>query len=320
MTLLVENLTVSFPGDAGRLVVLEDVGFTIEPGRCLALVGESGSGKSMTALSLLGLVPRPGRLDSGRVVVDGVDLRSLSSEELRRARGSTLAMVFQEPMTALNPVVRVGDQVVEVITLRERLDRGTLRKRCVDAFRSVGIPDPEARFDAYPHQLSGGLKQRVIIAMALVAEPKVLILDEPTTALDVTIQAQILALLRELKGRLDTRILLITHDLGVVNQLADDVAVLYAGRVVERGTREKLLGAPEHPYTEGLLRALPSSGTRGQRLFEIPGTVPLPSAWPSGCRFRTRCGLAIERCAADAPPERSTATGGRLSCFVRGGE
>jgi oligopeptide/dipeptide ABC transporter ATP-binding protein len=294
----VEGLVTTFPADGGRRVpVVDGVDLAIARGEVLALVGESGCGKSLTALSIVRLVPKPGRVEAGRVRLGGRALEGLGADGWRRVRGAEIGMVFQEPMTSLNPVQTVGAQVVEAVRLHAAVSRAAARARALALFEQVGIPDPAARLDAYPHQLSGGLKQRAVIAMALAAGPKLLIADEPTTALDVTIQAQILALLRTLGRELGMAVLLITHDLGVVNELADRVAVMYAGRVVEQGTRAELLGAPRHPYTEGLLRSLPGRAARGARLAEIPGAVPPPEAWPAGCRFADRCPRAHDACA-----------------------
>jgi oligopeptide/dipeptide ABC transporter ATP-binding protein len=299
--LSVRGLGTSFPADGGRVRVVDDVSLAIHPGKVLALVGESGCGKTMIALSILRLVPRPGRIDGGSVHLAGREVLALPVGEMRRVRGSDAAMIFQEPMTSLNPVQTVGDQVVEAIRLHERVSAAQARRRAVELFHRVRIPDPEQRVASYPHQLSGGLKQRVMIAMALALRPRLLIADEPTTALDVTIQAQILTLLRELQAELGTAILLITHDVGVVNELADEIAVMYAGRIVEEGPREALLARPLHPYTQGLLRALPSLARRGERLAEIPGVVPRPREWGSGCRFAARCPRVTGRCRVEVP-------------------
>ena len=301
VVLRVEDLVTSFPGSEGRVAVVDGVGFEISEGEVLSLVGESGCGKSMTALSILRLVPRPGRVSRGRISLCGHDVLSRSVAEMRALRGSVASMIFQEPMTSLNPVQTVGSQVVEAIRLHERVDAGEARRRVVALFEQVGIPDPSARFDAHPHELSGGLKQRVMIAMALSMRPRLLIADEPTTALDVTIQAQILELMRELQRDLGTAILLITHDLGVVNELADRIAVMYAGRIAEEGTREEVLGAPLHPYTQGLLRSIPSLARAGEPLYEIAGVVPSPGSWPAGCRFATRCDRVLPRCHDEVP-------------------
>jgi oligopeptide/dipeptide ABC transporter ATP-binding protein len=297
----VSGLVTTFPSEAGRAAVVDGVSFAIHAGEVLALVGESGCGKSITALSILRLVPKPGRIEAGRVVLAGRDVRALPVAEMRAVRGAEAAMIFQEPMTSLNPVQTVGVQVVEAIRLHERTTAAAARKRCVEMFERVGIPDADARFESFPHQLSGGLKQRVMIAMALAMQPKLLIADEPTTALDVTIQAQILELLREIRDRLGMAILLISHNLGVVNELADRVAVMYAGRFAEQGAREELLARPRHPYTQRLLASIPSRTARGEPLAEIPGVVPSPGEWPAGCRFTTRCHRAFEPCADVVP-------------------
>ncbi len=300
--LQVEDLSTTFPGDGSRVPVVDQVSFSIARGEVLSLVGESGCGKSVTALSLMRLVPKPGRVEPPtRILLEGRSLLDLPVPDMREVRGSDIAMIFQEPMTALNPVLRVGAQVVEAIRLHERTSAGEARARVIELFEKVGIPDPSARFSSYPHQLSGGLKQRVMIAMAVSMRPKLLIADEPTTALDVTVQAQILELLRELQRDLGTAILLITHDLGVVNELADRVAVMYAGKIVERGTRQEILGQARHPYTRGLLRSIPALASRDQELEEIEGVVPSPKDWPKGCRFSTRCPLVFEPCAERAP-------------------
>jgi oligopeptide/dipeptide ABC transporter ATP-binding protein len=301
--LAVEGLRTTFPSPDGPIAVVDDLSFEIDRGEVLALVGESGCGKSMTAFSVMRLVPRPGHVAADRLEIGGRDVLALPVPEMRQVRGSEVAMIFQEPMTSLNPVQTAGTQVVEAIRLHERIDPEAARRRTVELFDRVGIPDPEARFDAYPHQLSGGMKQRVMIAMALSSRPRLLIADEPTTALDVTIQAQILELLREIQRDTGMSILLITHDLGIVNELADRVAVMYGARLVEEGGRETILGAPRHPYTQGLLRSMPARAMRGARLSEIPGTVPPPDEWPPGCRFASRCERVLDHCAAERPGE-----------------
>jgi oligopeptide/dipeptide ABC transporter ATP-binding protein len=315
--LSVRDLVTSFPiGASGRAAVVDGVSLDVAEGEVLALVGESGCGKSMTALSILRLVPKPGRVTSGSIRLCGRDVLSLSIPEMRAMRGASAAMIFQEPMTSLNPVHTAGDQVVEAIRLHERVSLASARRRVAELFDEVGIPDPEARLDAYPHELSGGLKQRVMIAMALAMRPRLLIADEPTTALDVTIQAQILELMRVLQRERGTAILLITHDLGVVNELADHIAVMYAGQLVEEGTRGDVLGDARHPYTQGLLRSIPSLARRGEPLAEIPGVVPSPSEWPVGCRFSTRCARVLDRCAAQVPPAVDLAPTRRAACHV----
>ena len=314
MTALLEvrGLVTSFPAEGGRAAVVDRVDLALEEGSVLALVGESGCGKSVTALSILRLVPKPGRIEAGQVRFAGRDLLGLSVGEMRAVRGGDISMIFQEPMTSLNPVQTVGDQVVEAIRLHESVSRAAARARTVELFRRTGIPDPEARLEAYPHQLSGGLKQRVMIAMATATRPRLLIADEPTTALDVTIQAQILTLLREL----GTTILLITHDFGVVNQLADRVVVMYAGRVVEEGSRVQVLSEPRHPYTQGLLHSMPARARRGQRLAEIEGSVPSPGTWPRGCRFATRCARVFGPCHEHEPEPVVVGAGHRAFCFA----
>ncbi len=297
----IESLTASFPTATGRVAVVGGVDLRIDRGEVLALVGESGCGKSVTALSIMRLVPKPGRIDGGGIRVGGVDVRALPLAEMRRLRGGEVSMIFQEPMTSLNPVQTVGAQVVEGIRLHDRVTRAQARGRSEELFTMVGIPDPGQRLDAYPHQLSGGMKQRVMIAMALASRPKLLIADEPTTALDVTIQAQIIDLLRELQRELGMAILLITHDLGIVNELADRVAVMYAGRLVEEGTRFDILARAHHPYTQGLLRSMPALARRGTRLDEIAGVVPSPEEWPVGCTFSTRCPRVFEPCRETDP-------------------
>ncbi len=299
--LQIQNLTTSFPVETGRAPVVDDIDLKIDGGEVLALVGESGCGKSMTAMSILRLVPKPGRIEQGQVLLSGRDVMQLSVPQMRTIRGHEISMIFQEPMTSLNPVFRAGDQVIEAILLHDSISKADARARALLLFKQVGIPDPEARLDAYPHQLSGGIRQRVMIAMALATRPKLLIADEPTTALDVTIQAQILKLLKELQAELNMAILLITHDLGVVNELSDRIAVMYAGKIVEQGLRGDVLGDPKHPYTQGLLRSMPARATRGQALHEIKGTVPAISEWPKGCRFSTRCPHAFEPCGDQVP-------------------
>ena len=297
----VANLCTSFPQAGGRTNVVDGVSFRVAAGETVALVGESGCGKSLTALSVLRLVPKPGRVESGSIQIGGQDVRALPVSEMRQVRGGDVAMVFQEPMTSLNPVQRCGAQVVEAIRLHQRVRAADARQRALALFGEVGIPDPEARLDAYPHQLSGGMRQRVMIAMALASRPKLLIADEPTTALDVTIQAQILELLRKLQAQHAMAILLITHDLGVVNEIADRVLVMYAGRIVEEGPRVDVLSTPLHPYTQGLLASLPGVVRRGEKLAEIDGVVPAPADWGHACRFVNRCPRSFELCENEEP-------------------
>lgn len=316
--LAVEGLVTTFPGRApgARIPVVDRVDLRLARGEALALVGESGCGKSMTALSILSLVPKPGRVEAGSIRLGGRELRGLPATAMRAIRGARMAMIFQEPATSLNPVQRVGTQVCEAIALHERISRADARRRALALFEAVGMPDPEARLRVYPHQLSGGLKQRVMIAIALAARPELLIADEPTTALDVTVQAQILALLRELATETGVAILLITHDLGVVNEIADRVAVMYAGRVVEEGPRTAVLAAPQHPYTQGLLRSIPSRARPGERLAEIPGAVPAADAWPAGCRFAPRCAIAMDVCRVREPDATVLGPGAAARCHA----
>ncbi len=313
----IRNLTVSYPAIGGRVAVLDQVNLDVPKGKVLALVGESGCGKSTLALALMRLIPKPGLISSDSAMeFAGQDLLTLAVPEMRNIRGSEIAMIFQDPMTSLNPVQRVGDQLVEAIRLHEPVSAGAARARVIELFDRVGIPDSAERFAAYPHLLSGGLKQRVMIAMALAMRPKLLIADEPTTALDVTIQAQILALLRELQRDFGTTIMLITHDLGVVNELADRVAVMYAGRIVEEGERRAVLGSAQHPYTQGLLRSIPRQSARGGRLSEISGVVPASGEWAPGCRFAGRCEREFEPCRDRVPAAAEFGEGHTAWCHA----
>lgn len=296
--LSVRDLRTSFRTDQGALRAVDGVSFDVLRGETLGIVGESGCGKTVTALSILRLLPEPpATIEEGSSVrFLGEELLSLQPEEMRALRGNEISMIFQEPMSSLNPVYTVGSQITEALRLHLGSGRREARNEAIALLAKVGIPDPERRVDAYPHQLSGGMRQRVMIAMAISCKPKLLIADEPTTALDVTIQAQILRLLRELRETDDLSVLMITHDLGVVAEVCDRVVVMYAGQVVESGTVDEVFAAPAHPYTRGLLASLPSIERRGQRLAAIPGTVPSPREWPSGCRFAPRCGETEERC------------------------
>ena len=318
--LAVRDLVTSFPIEGDRFAVVDGVSLEIQEGEVLALVGESGCGKTLTALSILRLVPKPGRIDRGTIELCGRDIRALPVTEMRDVRGREAAMIFQEPMTSLNPVQSVGSQVVEAIRLHERVSARAARRRTIELFDRVQIPDPAERVDAFPHQLSGGLKQRVMIAMALALRPRLLIADEPTTALDVTIQAQILELMRELQRELGTAILLITHDLGVVNELSDRIAVMYAGRLVEEGSRVDVLGGARHPYTQGLLRSIPALGRRGEPLAEIPGLVPQPRDWPAGCPFSTRCTRVLDPCRLEMPDTTRLSASHQTRCHAVAGE
>ena len=296
------DVRTHFFTDEGVARAVDGVNYAILEGETLGLVGESGCGKSVTALSIMGLVPDPpGKTVGGEIRFRGKDLLKLSRDELRDIRGNEIAMIFQEPMTALNPVYTVGNQIIEAVRLHQGLSKDAARERAVQMLELVGIPSPEQRVDNYPHQMSGGMRQRVMIAIAMSCDPALLIADEPTTALDVTVQAQILELIGDLQERAGMSVLLITHDLGVVAEVADHVAVMYAGKVVEYATVEDLFGRPRHPYTIGLFRSLPDLAGPGERLYTIPGTVPSAYRFPSGCRYRTRCPLARAECAASEP-------------------
>ena len=303
----------------GTARAVDGVSFELHAGETLGLVGESGCGKTVTSLSLLRLVHEPpGHILPGSVIeLEGRNLLALAPRELRAVRGNEIAMIFQEPMTSLNPVFTIGDQIAEVAIVHQRLSRGAARARAIDLLKLVGIPDPEVRVDHYPHQLSGGMRQRAMIAMALVCRPKVLIADEPTTALDVTIQAQILELLDRLQAELDMAVLLITHDLGVVAGTVDRVLVMYAGQLVETAPTAELFAHPLHPYTQGLLASVPRLDTPRRRLHSIAGQVPPATAWPSGCRFHPRCAYAWDRCATEEPPLLDAGTGEPASHGVR---
>ena len=315
--LTVSDLRTYFYTGAGIARAVDGVSFTIAAGETLGIVGESGCGKSVTALSILRLIQPPGRIEAGsRMLFEGQDLLQLDDAGIRRVRGNRIAMIFQEPMTALNPVFTVGDQIAEVARVHASASRRAAWDRAVEMLTLVGIPAPAQRAREYPHQLSGGMRQRVLIAMALVMNPALVIADEPTTALDVTIQAQILELLADLQQRLGTSIAMITHDLGVIAEVASRVLVMYGGEVVEEARVEALFDAPHHPYTEGLLHAMPRVGRRQERLTVIPGTVPPPTAWPSGCRFRDRCPYAWDRCAREHPPLYQIGPGHTSRCHL----
>jgi peptide/nickel transport system ATP-binding protein/oligopeptide transport system ATP-binding protein len=300
----IDQLNIAFDTNRGELRPVRDVSYSIFPGQTLAVVGESGCGKSVTALSILRLIPSPpGKVLGGQIRFESRDLLTLSEKEMRSVRGKDIAMIFQEPMTSLNPVYTIGDQIVEAVTLHQGVGTREAYKIAEQALADVGISDPARRINEYPHQMSGGMRQRVMIAMALSCQPKLLIADEPTTALDVTIQAQILELLRKLQRETGMAVLLITHDLGVVAENADTVAVMYASRVVEFATVEDLFDHPKHPYTEGLFRSVPKLGDESTRLSTIPGNVPNPANFPVGCKFHTRCPKAREL-AAKAPGDQ----------------
>jgi peptide/nickel transport system ATP-binding protein len=299
----VSELRTHFATDDGEFRAVDGVSFTLLAGRTLGVVGESGCGKSVTAHSIMGLVPMPpGRIAGGAVRFEGTDLIGLPAAQLRELRGNKVSMIFQEPMTSLNPALTIGDQIVEVILRHRAVTPHEARERAIEMLRRVRIPAPEQRFREYPHKLSGGTRQRVMIAMALACDPKLLIADEPTTALDVTVQAQILDLMRNLRDETGTAIILITHDLGVIAELAQEVIVMYAGRVVERGEVTTLFAAPQHPYTVGLLGSKPKLSSEQDRLATIEGMAPSPLDLPQGCRFHPRCPFAIDACRASEPP------------------
>ena len=315
--LRVHDLRTYFHVGGAVARAVDGVSFDIRQGETVGMVGESGCGKSVTALSLLRLIDPPGRIESGsRIEFEGRDLLTLNAEGIRQIRGNRIAMVFQEPMTALNPVFTIGDQVAEVARVHAGASRRAAWDRAVEMLNLVGIPDPRERAKSYPHQLSGGMRQRVLIAMALVMNPSLLIADEPTTALDVTIQAQILELLADLQQRLGLAVLLITHDLGVVAEVTSRVLVMYGGQIVERAPVRELFAHPRHPYTRGLLEAMPRLGRQRDRLTVIPGTVPPPTRWPSGCRFRDRCAWAWQRCAEEHPPEYVVTADHKARCHL----
>lgn len=297
----VRGLTTRFETRKGAVTAVNDVSFTVQPGRIMGLVGESGSGKSVTGFSILGLIDAPGQITGGEVLVDGTDLRRLSPDALRRMRGKHVAMVFQDPMMTLNPVLRVGDQMAMAVRVHDRVSKAAAWDRARQALETVGIPSPAERLKAYPHQLSGGMRQRVAIATALLHRPSVIIADEPTTALDVSIQGQILAEVRRLADETDTAIVWVTHDLAVVSSLADDICVMYAGRIVESGSAAEVLRAPKHPYTRGLIDSVPSLHAPGQALPQIPGATPQLINLPKGCAFRPRCARATAACETDPP-------------------
>ncbi len=315
----VDGLSLAFHTRGRAAEVLSDVSFALRPGETLCLVGESGCGKSMTALAIMRLIPPLARIGAGRVRLRGADLAMHDDEAMRRVRGNNISMIFQEPMTALNPVYTVGDQIGEPLRLHQGLSKRQARERAIEMLKSVGIPLPERRVDDYPHQLSGGMRQRVMIAIALACDPDVLIADEPTTALDVTVQAQIFDLLREQQARRGTAVLLITHDMGAVSEMADRVVVMYGGRVVEQGSVGQILAHPRHPYTQGLIACLPEldrePGDERPDLPEIPGVVP--SVWERGlgCPFVDRCSHAMARCSREFPPMTVLDGGQGVSCW-----
>ncbi|HVY14038.1 MAG TPA: ABC transporter ATP-binding protein [Rhodopila sp.] len=321
MSLLeVDGLTTAFQTSSGQVTAVEDISFSLDKGEILGIVGESGSGKSVTALAIMGLLPKPpARILGGAIRFEGQDLLRQSDRSMRRMRGPGMAMVFQEPMTSLNPVFTIGDQIIETIRAHETISSRDSFKRAVDILARVGIPSPDKRMSDYPHQLSGGQRQRVMLAIALVCRPKLLIADEPTTALDVTIQAQILDLLMDLRDEFGMAIMLITHNMGVIAETADRVMVMYAGRVVEQAPVARLFDAPLHPYTRGLLACVPTLDQDTDRLVAIPGSLPEPARRPPGCRFSVRCPLVVPACSDAIPPLAGVEPGHAAAC-IRIGE
>lgn len=315
--LSVQNLKTYFYVEAGEAQAVDDISFDLPVGKTLALVGESGCGKSMTALSIMRLVPDPpGKIVNGQILFEGQNLLEMDDAAMRGIRGNDISMIFQEPMTSLNPVFRVGNQIAAILRLHRGLNKRTARAQAIDLLDQVGIPAPKSRVDDYPHQMSGGMRQRVMIAMALACNPKVLIADEPTTALDVTIQAQILDLLRKLQQERGMALLLITHDLGVVAEMADEVAIMYAGKVIEQAPAEELFSKKAHPYSQGLFNSLPSHSQLGNRLDTITGQVPAATHFPEGCRFHPRCPSAMEICRQAIPNRTSLREDHEVYCWL----
>ena len=312
----IRDLQTSFFTSDGEVRAVDGVTFSIEAGKTMGLVGESGCGKSVTALSVIQLLTKgTGRIVGGEILYEGQNIAAFSEERMRSIRGNDISMIFQEPMTSLNPVFSVGEQIAEAVRIHQKLNRREARNRAIEMLRLVKIAEPEKRLNDYPHQMSGGMRQRVMIAMGLSCNPKLLIADEATTALDVTIQAQILELISELQEQLGMAVLMITHDLGVVAEQADEVAVMYAGKIVEHAAPETIFANPKHPYTVGLMKSIPGMGTPGRKLDTIPGVVPSPLNWPTGCRFRTRCKDAGDICAGTPPELIEIEPGHSVACL-----
>jgi peptide/nickel transport system ATP-binding protein len=317
MILEVKNLRVEFPTRRGTLVAVDDISFSIAPGEVLGVVGESGAGKSLTGMAVINLLEPPGRIAGGEVRLEGRRIDRLSQDEMRRVRGREIGVVFQDPLTSLNPLYTVGDQLVETITTHLPLSQAQARARAIGLLQEVGIPGAEARLDHYPHQFSGGMRQRVVIALAIAAEPKLIIADEPTTALDVSIQAQIIALLKRLAASHGTAVMLITHDMGVIAETSQRVAVMYAGRIAEIGPVRDVIHAPKHPYTVGLMGSIPKivPGERGRRLVQIEGSMPRLNAIPPGCAFNPRCPRRFDRCLVERPEPLPAGTS-QAACWL----
>ncbi|RUM99534.1 ABC transporter ATP-binding protein [Pseudaminobacter arsenicus] len=317
--LSIKDLRISFRSRTSQFAVLEDFDLDLQKGETVCLVGESGSGKTMTGLALMGLVPSPGFISNGAISFEGREMIAAGRNRAAEIRGKNIAMIFQEPMTALNPVFTIGEQIAEMLRYHEGLGRKAAIERAVELLRAVGIPEPEQRVHEYPHQISGGMRQRAMIAVALACSPQILIADEPTTALDVTVQAQILDLLEEVQERLGTTILLITHDMGVVADVADRVVVMYCGRKIEEGPAAEVLADPRHPYTSALLACIPRpdpEATTRMKLLDIPGIVPAASARPAGCAYAARCAFAFDKCRAERPPLFEVAEGRSAACWL----
>ena len=299
--LSVHNLQVEFVTRRGTLRAINDVSFDIAKGEVLGVVGESGAGKSVTGLAAIGLIDPPGRIAGGEILLSGSRIDNLPPEEMRRIRGKRIGMIFQDPLTSLNPLYRIGEQIVETIRTHLNLSEQAARKRAIDLLAEVGIPAPEKRIDAYPHEFSGGMRQRVVIALAICAEPELIIADEPTTALDVSVQAQIISLIKRLGRDHGTAVMLVTHDMGVIAETSDRVAVMYSGRIAEIGPVGDVVRNPLHPYAKGLMGAIPTLAGEDKRLVQIPGSMPRLSAIPPGCSFNPRCGFAFDRCRVERP-------------------
>jgi peptide/nickel transport system ATP-binding protein len=316
--LQVRDLETTFFTYDGNIAAVDHVSFAVREGEILGIVGESGCGKSVTSLSIMGLVPNPpGKITNGEILLDGKDLTKLKEKEMRQIRGQQVAMIFQEPMTSLNPLFKIGNQLAEAIRIHNpKWSKKQINERAIEIMKLVGLPRAEQLIHEYPHQLSGGMRQRVMIAMALVCDPKVLIADEPTTALDVTIQAQILQLIKDLNSRLNTAVLLITHDLGVVAETCERVVVMYAGQIVEEAPVLEIFRNPKHPYTQGLIQSVPDMRYKKETLYSIPGNVPKPGSIKNGCRFAARCPHAFERCFVENPQIYDLSTDHKARCFL----
>lgn len=313
----VKNLRTSFFSDGGEVAAVDDIDFYINKGEILGVVGESGCGKSVTSLSIMGLVPSPpGKIVGGEILYKGEDLTKASEKRMRQIRGNDITMIFQEPMTSLNPLFTIGNQIMETIRLHNKWNKQQVKERAIEILQMVGLPRAQELLNEYPHQLSGGMRQRVMIAMAMVCNPQLLIADEPTTALDVTIQAQILKLMKKLNQEYQTAIMMITHDLGVVAEVCQRIVVMYAGKVVEEGDIATIYKNPKHPYTVGLIKSVPDMRKKVDRLYSIPGNVPKPGSIKEGCRFAARCEHAFDRCFTETPELYQTGEGQKVRCFL----